>query len=73
MYAALFGGLYRRAGGIGIFEMPIRKIHSFVVKSPQFRLILAKRGDQDRGRSQEIVNYRSLLLRSRIIRVFQRK
>jgi len=43
-----------------------------VIKSPHFGLVLAKGEDEDSGRSQEIANYRSLFLRSRIIRVFWR-
>jgi hypothetical protein len=44
-----------------------------VLKSPQFELILAKGEDQDQNKSQKITNYRSLFLRSRIIRVLRRK
>jgi len=44
-----------------------------VVKSPQFRLVLAKGADQDRGRSPKIVNYNSFFLRYRIIRALRRK
>jgi hypothetical protein len=35
-------------------------MHSRVIESPQFGLILAKGLDQDLGRSQKIANYRSL-------------
>ena len=45
----------------------------FVIKSSQLRLILVKGEDKDQGRSQEIANYRSLFLRSWIIRFFRRK
>ena len=44
-----------------------------VVKSSHFSPILAKGRDLDKGRSQEIAIYRSLFLKSWIIRVFRRK
>jgi len=59
--------------GIGIFEISLKERHSGSVKSPQFRLILAKGDDQDRCRSHKIANYRSLFLKYRIFRVFWRK
>ena len=57
---------------IGIVEVTLREIQSGSNKSPQFRNILVKGEDQYRSRSQKIANYRSLFLRSRIIRVFRR-
>jgi hypothetical protein len=55
----------------GIFGDRFREIHSTHEKSPQFRLVLAKGEDQDQARSRKITNYRSLFLRSRIIKVFR--
>ena len=46
-------------------------MHSRVIESPQFGLILAKGLDQDPGRLHKIANYRSLFLRSRIFGVFR--
>jgi len=59
--------------GIGIFGIDGVGYIRVVIKSPQFRLSLAKRAGQDHSRSREIANYRSLFLKSRIIRVFRRK
>ena len=44
--------------GIGIFGIDEGRYIRAVMKSPQFRRILAKGEDQDRSRSREIANYR---------------
>ena len=66
------GGCTGEKGGSGFLRCLSGRYIRFVVKSPQFGLILAKGVYQDQGRSQEIANYRSLFLRFRIIRVFRR-
>jgi len=62
-----------RTRGIGIFGIDAGRDIRVVDKSPQFRLLLANGEDRDHSRSWKIANYRSLFLRSRIIRVFRRK
>lgn len=47
-------------GGSGFLGCLSGRYIRLVIKSPQFRLILAKEDDQDCSRSQEIANYRSL-------------
>ena len=58
---------------MGIFGIEAGRHILLAVKSPQFGLILPKGGDQDRSRSREIANYRSLFLKYRVIMVFIRK
>jgi hypothetical protein len=65
-----------KTGVLGIWILGIRDIRGYirlVMKSPQFRLILTIRSDQDHSRPQEIVNYRSLFLGSWIFRVYRKK
>jgi hypothetical protein len=69
-------GKREKTGVLGIWILGIRDIRGYirlVMKSPQFRLILTIRSDQDHSRSQEIVNYRSLFLGSWIFRVYRKK
>jgi hypothetical protein len=69
-------GKREKTGVLGICILGIRDIRGYirlVMKSPQFRLILTIRSDQDHSRSQEIVNYRSLFLGSWIFRVYRKK
>jgi hypothetical protein len=57
--------------GHGKIIVHLREVHSGVVKSPQYGLILAKSVDQDPGNSHKIANYRSIFLQSRIFGVFR--
>jgi hypothetical protein len=46
--------------GFGKIVVSLGGMHSRVIESPQFGLILAKGRDQDLGRLHKIANYKSL-------------
>ena len=60
-------------GGSEFFRIDAGRDIRTTIKSPQFRLILAKEEDLDHDRSRQIANYRSLFLKSRILEDFRRK